>query len=492
MENTFYPLCPESFTSESKQIIDLIAQYYRKIESYPVESQVEPGYLSQKLPAKAPCYPEPLKDIIKDIEDHIFPGLTHWLSPNFFGYFPTTTSTASFLGEMLCSAFNVVGFTWNASPAATELESLVMDWLAQMLKLPNSFMFSGTGGGVLQGSTCEALVCCLAAARDRAIKENGHEFITKLVVYTSDQTHFAVQKSAKIVGILPCNFRSLPTSISTEFSLSPSILREAIEEDKRADSDIVGLVPLFLCATLGTTTSCAIDPIEELGEIANDYKLWFHIDAAYAGSACICPEFRHYLNGVKLADSISINAHKWLLTNLDCCCLWVKQPSALTDSLAIEAEILNNNIVVESNSVVDYKDWQISLSRRFRAMKLWLVIRRYGCANLMLHIRSDVSMAERFEAMVAKDKRFEIVVPRRFALVCFRLKPKQESQGTELNKKLMNVVNSSGEAFMTHAMLGGIYVIRCAIGATLTKEHHVDNLWELIKEKADYLLQEVS
>ncbi|KAM7258757.1 hypothetical protein ACFE04_014498 [Oxalis oulophora] len=486
MENTFSPLDPESFTSESKQIIDFIAQYYRKIESYPVESQIEPGYLSRKLPAKAPYYPEPLKDIIKDIEDHIFPGLTHWLSPKFFGYFPSSTSTGSFLGEMLCSAVDVVGFTWSASPAATELESLVMDWLAKMLKLPNSFMFSGTGGGVLQGTTCEALVCCLAAARDRALKENGYEFITKLAVYTSDQTHFAVQKAAKIVGIPPCNFRSLPTSISTEFSLSPSLLRDAIEEDKRA-----GLVPLFLCATLGTTASCAIDPIEELGEIANEYKLWFHIDAAYAGSACICPEFRHYLNGVERADSFSFNAHKWLLTTLDCCCLWVKQPSTLTDSLSTEPEILSNSIVVESSSVVDYKDWQIALSRRFRAMKLWLVIRRYGCANLMLHTRSDVSMAEMFEAMVAKDTRFEIVVPRRFALVCFRLKPKQESQGTELNQKLMNVVNSSGEAFMTHAMLGGIYVIRCAIGATLTKEHHVDNLWKLIKEKAEYVLQEV-
>ncbi|TXG58281.1 hypothetical protein EZV62_016110 [Acer yangbiense] len=472
----------KNFSDESKTVIDFIAEYYRNIEKYPVQSRMEPGYLSEKLPESAPFGPESLEEILKDVSESILPGLTHWQSPNFFAYFQANASTAGFLGEMLCSGLNVVGFNWISSPAATELETIVMDWMGKMLKLPSSFLFSGTGGGVLHGSTCEAVVCTLAAARDKALEKlGGSENITKLVVYASDQTHFTVQKSAKLIGITKSNFRVITTSFSTKFALSPENLRAAIEADLKA-----GLVPLYLCGTVGTTACGAVDPIKELGEIAREYEMWFHIDAAYAGSACICPEYRPYLDGVEFADSISLNPHKWFLTNMDCCCLWLKQPKFLVDSLSTDSEILRNK-ASESHSVIDYKDWQIALSRRFKALKLWIVIRKHGLTNLMYHIRSDVGMAKRFETMVATDRRFEIVVPRKFALVCFRLKPELESDGSELNRKLLEAVNSSGRAFMSHAVVGGLFVIRAAIGATLTEDRHVDDLWKLIQEKAQIL-----
>ncbi|RVW60430.1 Tyrosine/DOPA decarboxylase 2 [Vitis vinifera] len=409
--NTFSPLDPQSFSEESKMVVDFIADYYKNVEKYPVQSQVDPGYLMHHCPDTAPYCPEPLETILKDVSDSIIPGLTHWQSPNFFGYFQANASTAGFLGEMLCTGLNVVGFNWIASPAATELESIVMDWVGKMLMLPPSFLFSGGGGGVLHGSTCEAIICSLAAARDKVLKKIGHHKTTKLVVYSSDQTHSTLQKASKLVGIPTSNFRSLPTSFSNDFALCPDDVRTAMEEDIAA-----GLVPLFLCATVGTTSSGAVDPLEALGHVAKDFKVWLHIDAAYAGSASIL------------------------------------------DSLSTAPEYLRNN-ASESKKVIDYKDWQIALSRRFRAIKVWVVIRRHGLDNLMFHIRSDTEA-------------------------------QRKGEGTELNSRLLMAVNGSGAAFMTHAVVGGIYIIRCAIGSTLTEIRHVDSLWKLIQEKAQLVLQE--
>ncbi|KAE8673132.1 Tyrosine/DOPA decarboxylase 2 [Hibiscus syriacus] len=487
-EKSFVPLDLDSFRDESKAVIDFIADYYKNIEKYPVQSIVEPGYLSSKLPGSAPCTPDSLEDVLNDVNEHILPGLTHWQSPSFFAYYQAGSSTAGFLGEMLCSAFNVVGFNWISSPAATELESIVLDWMGKMLKLPSSFLFSGTGGGVIHGTTCEAVVCTLAAARDKALKELDGNWanINKFVVYASDQTHFTFQKAAKLVGIPPSNFRFLQTSFATEFAMSPELLRSTIDDDIRS-----GLVPLFICATVGTTACGAVDPIADLGKIANEYKLWLHIDAAHAGNSCICPEFRHFLNGVELASSLSMNPHKWFLTNMDCCFLWLKEPRFLIDSLSSNPEYLENK-ASKSNGVVDYKDWQVTLSRRFRSLKLWIVIRRIGAENLMQHIRSDVSLAKKFEALVKQDDRFEIVVPRRIALVLFRLKPKQGLDGSELNRKLLDAINYSGRAFMTQGVVAGVYAIRCVVGATLTEERHMNDLWSLIQEKAQLVLFQCS
>ncbi|XP_058100146.1 tyrosine decarboxylase 1-like [Magnolia sinica] len=481
--NIFTPLDPDHFTEQSHRVVDFVADYYRAIENYPVRSQVEPGYLKNQLSDSAPFSPDQLEAILEDVRNHIIPGLTHWQSPNFFGYFQANASTAGFLGEMLCTGFNVVGFTWIASPAATELESIVMDWMAKMLKIPHSFTFSGGegGGGVLLGSTCEAVVCTLAAAREKALERLGCDHIGKLVVYASDQTHATVEKASRLIGIRPSNFRPLPTSAATSFALCPEVVRKAIEDDVES-----GLFPLFLCATVGTTACGAVDPLEGLGQVAREYGMWFHVDAAYAGSACICEEFRSYLDGVQLADSLSMNPHKWFLSNMDCCCLWVKNPGALTSSLSMDPEFLKNKDS-DTKKVVDYKDWQIALSRRFRAMKLWLVIRSHGVVNLQEHIRSDVAMAKWFESQVGMDPRFEVVVPRKFAMVCFRLKPRAGEDGSDINSRLLESINSSGRAYMTHAVVGGLYVLRFAIGTTLTEQRHVDATWKLIQEKADLI-----
>ncbi|KAJ0017797.1 hypothetical protein Pint_10985 [Pistacia integerrima] len=438
-------------------IIDFIADYYRNVEKYPVRSQVEPGYLSKRLPESAPNNPEPIEKILQDVQEHIVPGITHWQSPNYFAYFPSSGSIAGILGEMLSTCFNVVGFNWMSSPAATELESIVMDWLGEMLTLPKPFLFSGNGGGVLQGTTCEAMLCTLVAARDQVLRNIGRENITKLVVYGSDQTHSAIQKAAQIAGINPNNFRAIRTTKSSLFGLTPDSLLSTIKSDVEA-----GLIPFFLCATIGTTSTTAVDPLGPLCKIAKKHSIWVHVDAAYAGSACICPEFRHFLDGVEDADSFSLNAHP---------------------------EYLRNK-ASESKLVVDYKDWQITLSRRFRSMKLWLVLRSYGVTNLRMFLRSHVKMAKTFEELVASDKRFEIVVPRNFALVCFRAVPSVLSAGqaNELNRELLESINASGKVYMTHAMVAGIYMIRFAAGGTLTEERHVREAWKLVQQHLEAIL----
>ncbi|EOX99271.1 Tyrosine/DOPA decarboxylase [Theobroma cacao] len=481
----FNPLDPEEFRKQAHEMVDFIADYYQKIETYPVLSQVKPGYLRTDLPENAPYLPEPLETILKDVQNQIIPGMTHWLSPNFFAFFPSTVSTAAFLGEMLCTCFNSVGFNWLASPASTELEMIVMDWLANMLKLPKSFMFQGTGGGIIQNTTSEAILVTLIAARDQALDVLGFDNMRKLVVYASDQTHSTFAKACKLAGISPRNIRSIPTTLDTAFSLSALHLRKAVEDDVAA-----GLFPLYLCVNVGTTSTTAVDSIGPLADVANEHGIWLHVDAAYAGSACICPEFRHHLDGIERVDSLSLSPHKWLLSFLDCCCLWVQKPSLVVKTLSTNPEYLRNE-QSESESVVDFKDWQVGTGRRFKSLRLWLIFRSYGIVNIQNHIRSDVRMAKMFEGFVSSDPRFEIVVPREFGLVCFRLKPDENigSDYTEmLNRKLLEWVNSTGRVYMTHTIVGGIYILRFAVGATLTEDRHVVAAWNLIKEGADALL----
>ncbi|GJY62399.1 aromatic-L-amino-acid decarboxylase-like protein [Tanacetum coccineum] len=483
----FLPLDPEEFREKAHKMVDFIADYYKNIENYPVLSQVQPGYLRNRLPETPPDFPESFDMILRDVKNDIIPGMTHWLSPNFFAFFPATVSSAAFVGEMLCTCFNAVGFNWLASPAATELEMVMMDWLATMLKLPKSFMFSGSGGGVLQSTTSESILCTLVAARDRMFSEIGFECFGKLVVYGSDQTHSTYAKACKLAGIHPQNIRCIPTCVEEEFRLSPKVLRKFIDADVAR-----GLVPLYLCATLGTTSTTAVDPIKDLAKVANEYRIWVHVDAAYGGSACICPEYRHYLDGIELVDSLSISPHKWLLSYLDCCCLWVKNPSFIINALSTNPEYLRNK-VGESGMVVSYKDWQVGTGRRFKSLRLWFILRSYGVKTIQDHIRTDIQMAIMFERLVKSDGRFEIVVPRRFSLVCFRLK---QFNGfnigyTELlNKMLLERVNSTGQAYITHTVVGGIYMLRFAVGATLTKECHVVAAWELIEQMTDALVKE--
>lgn len=486
----FKPLDLNDLRDQVHQTVDFIMDYYKNIESFPVLPSVQPGYIRGLLPATPSDEPTTFDAILRDLRRAILPGLTHWTSPNFFAYFPATLSSAALAGDLLASAFNPVAFNWLSSPAATELESLVLDWLAHLLRLPSRFLSSASathGGGVLHTTTSEAMLCTLVAAREAALRRSGGGVaaISRLVAYGSDQTHSTFFKACRIAGFDPAHVRSIPTRSEFQFSLEPARLRAAMAADAAA-----GLVPVYVCATVGTTSSTAVDPLGAISEVAAEFGAWVHVDAAYAGSACVCPEFRHYLDGVERADSISFSPHKWLLAGLDCTCLWVRDTRLLSGPLGTDPEYLKNG-PSESGSVVDLKDLQVGVGRRFRALKLWVVIQTYGVANLQAHIRSDVEMARGFERMVRSDRRFEVVVLRRFALVCFRLRPRGEmgeAQAEKENRRLLEIINGSGRAYLTHTVVGGKYVIRFAVGSTLTEECHVVDAWELIKKKADEMV----
>ncbi|KAG7579839.1 Pyridoxal phosphate-dependent transferase [Arabidopsis thaliana x Arabidopsis arenosa] len=488
MENgsgkTLKPMDSEQLREYGHRMVDFIADYYKTIEDFPVLSQVQPGYLHKLLPDSAPDHPETLDQVLDDVRAKILPGVTHWQSPSFFAYYPSNSSVAGFLGEMLSAGLGIVGFSWVTSPAATELEMIVLDWLAKLLNLPEQFMSKGNGGGVIQGSASEAVLVVLIAARDKVLRSVGKNALEKLVVYSSDQTHSALQKACQIAGIHPENCRVLKTDSATNYALRPELLQEAVSRDLEA-----GLIPFFLCANVGTTSSTAVDPLAALGKIANRNEMWFHVDAAYAGSACICPEYRQYIDGVETADSFNMNAHKWFLTNFDCSLLWVKDQDSLTLALSTNPEFLKNK-ASQANLVVDYKDWQIPLGRRFRSLKLWMVLRLYGSETLKSYIRNHIKLAKEFEQLVSQDPNFEIVTPRIFALVCFRLVPvkNEEKKCNNRNRALLDAVNSSGKLFISHTALSGKIVLRCAIGAPLTEEKHVKEAWKVIQEEASYLL----
>ncbi|KAF8692733.1 hypothetical protein HU200_039431 [Digitaria exilis] len=467
------------------RMVDFVADYYKSIETFPVLSQVQPGYLKKLLPDTAPSKPDTLEALFDDIREKIVPGVTHWQSPNYFAYYPSNSSTAGFLGEMLSAAFNIVGFSWITSPAATELEIIVLDWFAKMLKLPSQFLSTALGGGIIQGTASEAVLVALLAARDRTLRKHGKTSLKKLVVYASDQTHSSLQKACQIAGIFQENVRLVKADCNKNYAVTPEAVSEAI-----ATGLLSGLIPFFICATVGTTSSSAVDPLPELGQIAKAHDMWFHIDAAYAGSACICAEYRHHLNGVEEADSFNMNAHKWFLTNFDCSLLWVKDRSYLIQSLSTNPEFLKNKASQE-NSVVDFKDWQIPLGRRFRSLKLWMVLRLYGVENLQSYIRKHIELAKYFEQLVIADSRFEVVTPRTFSLVCFRLLPLASDQddGRNLNYDLMDAANSSGKIFLSHTVLSGKFILRFAVGAPLTEEQHVFAAWKLLQDLASKQLE---
>ncbi|KQK02568.1 tyrosine decarboxylase 1 [Brachypodium distachyon] len=494
----------DEFRRQGHKVIDFIADYYAGIADYPVHPSVTPGFLLNQLPADPPSRPEDHPDgafgpALQDVRDVILPGMTHWQSPRHFAHFPASSSVAGVLGEALAAGINAVPFTWAASPAAAELEMVAVDWLGKALHLPESLLFSGAGGGTLLGTSCEAILCALVAARDRKLADIGTDRIGDLVVYGSDQTHFALRKAARIAGIRHDRCRELQTCLADMFALSPAALSAAMDADAGA-----GLVPLFLCATVGTTQTTAVDQVGALCAAAAPHGVWVHVDAAYAGSALVCPELaRDAIDGIEVVDSFSMNAHKWLLANTDCCALWVKQPKLLVVSLGTQnEELILRDAAAEGHDVVDYKDWAITLTRRFRALKLWLVFRCYGVEGLREHIRAHVRMAALFEGLVKDDPRFEVVTERRFALVCFRLrapdqlmdegneKKKTTAAANELNRRLLREVNGVALGpYMSAAVVGGIYILRCAVGSTLTEERHVRQAWEVVQERATSILR---
>ncbi len=472
-----YHMSPEQFRKEGKKVIDWIADYYEHIEKYPVLSQVEPGDIKATLPESAPQKGESLDEMIKDIDEKIMPGITHWQSPNFYAYFPANTSFPAILGDLISSGLGVQGMIWATSPAATELETRVLDWLAEMMGMPEKFKSTSTGGGVIQDTASTSALTAIIAARERATKfqsnKKGNQ--QKLVAYISTQTHSSIEKAIKIAGIGTDNMRLI--DVDEKFAMRTDLLKTQIQKDKKE-----GFTPFFICAALGTTSSNAIDPIKEIGEICEAEKCWFHIDAAMSGTAMLCPEFRHFQNGVELADSYCFNPHKWMFTNFDCDVFWVANREELINTFSILPEYLRNK-ATESGEVFDYRDWHIQLGRRFRSLKLWFVIRHYGVEGLQYHIRKHVEISRKFTSWVHESDDFDIFVEPPLNLVCFRHKA-----GDDFNMKLMNTVNETGKTYFTHTKLNGEIVLRMSIGQTNTEEKHVKATWNLIQKKAEELL----
>jgi len=368
-----YHMSPEEFRRRGYQAIDWIANYLENVENLPVLSQVEPGDIRAKL-QDAPQQGESFEAILKDLDEIIVPGLTHWQSPNFFAFFPTGISAPSILGELISAGLGIQGMLWATSPACTELESHVLDWLVDMLGLPEQFKSDQAGGGVIQDSASSATLVALLAAREQKIAD-----INKLVAYTSTQAHSSMEKAVKIAGLRRENLRYL--EVDANYAMRASALQQCIEADIKA-----GLTPCFLAATVGTTSSNAIDPIPQLGEIAQKYNIWLHVDAAMSGTAALCPELRWIHQGLEQADSYCFNPHKWMMTNFDCTCFYVRDRASLIQALSIMPEYLKNQ-ASDSGKVIDYRDWQIPLGRRFRSLKLWFVIRHYGIEGLQHYVR---------------------------------------------------------------------------------------------------------
>ncbi|MEV4730903.1 aminotransferase class I/II-fold pyridoxal phosphate-dependent enzyme [Saccharopolyspora sp. NPDC049426] len=474
-------MSPEEFRRVGKQVVDWIADYRAGIESLPVRSQVGPGAVRDALPAHPPERGEGFDQVLRDLDEILLPGVTHWQHPGFFAYFPANSSGPSILGDLLSSGLGVQGMVWATSPACTELETVVVDWLTELLGLPAHFRTDAAGGGVIQDSASSAvLVACLAALQ-RTGEDVARRGITRRhALYVSAHTHSSLERAARLAGIGADNVRVVDTDPET-LGMDPRHLDELIAADVEA-----GAVPTMVCATIGTTSTTAIDPVREIGEVCRSRGVWLHVDAAYAGVAAVCPELRWINDGVAdFADSYCTNPHKWLLTNFDCSALWLADRAPMIEALSILPEYLRNE-ASESGEVIDYRDWQVPLGRRFRSLKLWSVLRWYGAEGLRAHIRDTVALAQEFAARVRDDPDFELLEPHPFALVCFRPRypdlPVDEAN--ERTHRVMNALNDSGDLYLTHTKIGGRTLLRLAIGSPATERRHVEAAWERIRRAA--------
>jgi len=466
-------MTPEELRRRGREVVDWIADYMERVEELPVLSKVAPGEVRGRLPEHPPESGEPFEAVLRDLDEIILPGVTHWQSPSFFAYFPANHSGPAILGELLSAGLGVQGMLWATSPACTELETHLLDWLVEMLDLPETFLSTGEGGGVIQDTASSAALCALIAARERT---TGFESDVRgcrrpLVAYTSSQAHSSIEKAVRIAGLGADQLRSI--DVDELYAMRPEVLEEQIEADLAA-----GFEPCFVTATVGTTSSNAMDPLRPIGEICRRHGLWLHVDGAMSGTAALCPEHRGIHDGLELADSYCFNPHKWMFTNFDCDCFWVADRQTLVRSLSVLPEYLRNR-ATESGKVIDYRDWQIPLGRRFRALKLWLVIRHYGVEGLRHHVRRHVELAQRFATWVDEDPDFELVVPPPLNLVCFR-----HRGGDEVNQAIMDRLNASGDLFLTHTRLGDRLVLRMSIGQASTEERHVEAAWRRIRAVA--------
>ena len=467
-------MTPEEFRRHAHELVDWMADYLAGVGDLPITPSIAPGDIRRRLPASPPADGEPFARLFQDFRELVVPGMTHWNHPGWFAYFPGNTSPPSILGEMLTATMGAQCMSWVTSPAATELEQTAMDWLRQMIGLPEEFT------GVIQDTASTATLVALLSARERATAgasgRGGMSGAPGLTVYASSEAHSSVDKGVKLAGYGLDRLRRVPTDAA--FALDPAALDQAIERDVAA-----GLRPACVVATIGTTSSTAVDPVPAIAAVCRRHGVWLHVDAAYAGSAAIVPELRGYFAGMEAADSIVLNPHKWLLTNFDCTAYYVRDREALLATFALTPEYLRT---AHDAEVVNYRDWGIQLGRRFRALKLWFVIRSYGVEGLRAIIRRHVALAAELAEWVDASPDFERVAPVPFGLVCFRYRPagRSEKELDALNERLLAAVNATRRVFLTHTRLGGRYVIRLVVGQRETQRRHVEEAWEIIRESA--------
>ena len=468
-----YHMTPDEFRRQGKAVIDWIADYYETVEQYSVLSTVKPGEIRAALPPHPPAQGEPFEEILADFQKIIIPGITHWQSPNFYAFFPANTSGPSILGDLLSSGLGVQGMIWLTSPACTELETHVLDWLAEMLELLEKFHSHSSGGGVIQDTASTAALTAVLAARERITDYSSNEtgLQHRLTAYASTQAHSSIEKAVKMAGLGSQNLRLIP--VDERFAMRADLLARQIDKDRQA-----GLIPCFVCATVGTTSSNALDPLEQIGRVCQQEGLWFHVDAAMAGTAALCPEFRYIQSGLDYADSYAFNPHKWMFTNFDCDCFYVADRAGLIRTFSILPEYLRNQ-ATEAGTVIDYRDWHVQLGRRFRSLKLWFVIRHYGIEGLRHHIRSHVDLAQEFAGWVDQSPDFELAAPAPLNLVCFR-----HLAGDDLNQQLLDRLNQSGQLYLTHTRLNDRMTLRMCIAQSQTIKRHVEEAWNLIQKTA--------
>ncbi|CAB3403995.1 unnamed protein product [Caenorhabditis bovis] len=471
------------FRQYGKETVDYIVDYLETIQKRRVVPAIEPGYLKDLIPGEAPTRPESFASVMEDFEKLIMPGITHWQHPRFHAYFPAGNSFPSIIADMLSDAIGCVGFSWAACPAMTELELIMLDWFGKMIGLPKEFLpltEGGKGGGVIQSSASECNFVSLLAARFEVMKELRQRFpfveegllLSKLIAYCSKEAHSSVEKAC-MIGMV--KLRILETD--SKFRLRGETLRNAIQEDRN-----LGLIPFFVSTTLGTTSCCSFDVLSEIGPICEENELWLHVDAAYSGSAMICPEFRYLLNGIEYAMSFNTNPNKWLLINFDCSTMWVRDRFKLTQALVVDPLYLQHSWMDKS---IDYRHWGIPLSRRFRSLKLWFVIRMYGVEGLQKYIREHVRLAKRMEAHLRADPKFEIVNEVIMGLVCFRMKGDDE-----INQTLLTRLNASGRIHMVPASLSDRFVIRFCVCAENASDKDIETAYEIISQAAQHVLHE--
>jgi aromatic-L-amino-acid/L-tryptophan decarboxylase len=461
-------MTPDEFRRHGHEVVEWVAAYMERVGELPIAPSVKPGEIRAKLPPHAPEEPEPFEALMHDLDEVVLPGITHWQAPGWFSYFPANASPPSILAELVSAGLGAQGMLWSSSPALTEIEAHVLDWLVDLLGLPEHFKTAaGPGGGAIQMSASDSTHLVHVVARDEAIRAGAPR--DGLVAYGSSQAHSSVERGANIAGF--AHVRKL--DVDAAFALRPEALRQAVDEDRAK-----GLHPAIVTSAIGTTGTGAVDPIAAVAEIAQEHGLWHHVDAAWAGSAMLCEEHRGKQAGAERADSYTFNPHKWLFTNFDCNVLWVADRAPLLASLSILPPYLRD-AASESGEVIDYRDWHVPLGRRFRALKLWWVLRSYGAHGLRSLLREHIALAQELDRRVGGHPRLERVAPVSFALVCFR-----HADGNDATDALADAINAEPTLSVTPSTVGDTRFVRVAIGQTRTTAADVERLWRVIDAAA--------